>query len=82
MPKQTRSPKAKEMETAWTIYHFSQGNPHGADQGNVPALLRRLADTLEGMGGVSVQDIVFKTEPDAEEAWVSATVYYYPARRS
>ena len=43
---------------SWTIRHFSQSNPRGAGEGNVPALLRRVADTLEGLGPAEVMDLV------------------------
>jgi hypothetical protein len=36
--------------TAWTIEHFSLANPKGQGQGNVPLLLRRVADVIEGFG--------------------------------
>jgi hypothetical protein len=43
----------------WTIEHFSQANPQGPGQDDVPALLRRVADTVEKFGVVDVQDITF-----------------------
>ncbi len=42
-----------------TIEHFSQANPAGSGQADVPTLLRRVAETLERLGPVEVQDIVF-----------------------
>jgi hypothetical protein len=45
-----------------TISHFSQSNPNGTGQGDVAALLRRVADTLEELGDVTVQDITFSSE--------------------
>jgi hypothetical protein len=67
----------------WTIRRFALSNPEGDGQGDVPALLRRMADTIEGYGGVEVQDLVFHTEITAEGPWHSVTVYSpFPAIRS
>jgi hypothetical protein len=44
----------------WSAEHFSQANPEGPEQGDVPALLRRVADTLEGYGASRVQDLVLR----------------------
>jgi hypothetical protein len=60
----------------WTISHFSQSNPAGEGQGNVPALLRRVADTLEGLGDVTVQDITFSSQVTEDEDELMMTVYY------
>jgi hypothetical protein len=46
----------------WTIRHFSQSNGAGTGQGDVAALLRRVADTLDELGDVQVQDIAFHSE--------------------
>src|SRR5690349_6205423 len=62
---------------SWTIRHFSQANPKGAGEGDVPALLRRVADTLEGLGPVEVMDLVLHNEvTDDGETWYSITVYF------
>lgn len=60
----------------YVICHFSQGNPAGPGQDNVPALLRRVADTIEQLGAVEVQDIVMHTEVDRYGYSHSLTVYY------
>lgn len=63
---------------SWTIRHFSQANPQGAEQGDVPALLRRVARTLEEFGHtVHVQDITFGTEVTELGEWPSLTVYFH-----
>jgi hypothetical protein len=63
-------------EDGWTISHFSQSNPAGAGQGDVPALLRRVAESIEALGDVDVQDITFSSAvPDAEDD-LAITVYY------
>ncbi|MEA2684543.1 MAG: hypothetical protein QOK05_2871 [Chloroflexota bacterium] len=61
----------------WTINHFSQSNPTGEGRGDVPALLRRVADTIESLGVVMVEDITFTTQATADERDLTMTVYYY-----
>ncbi|MFC5750371.1 hypothetical protein [Actinomadura rugatobispora] len=67
------------MTPSWTIRHFSQANPKGRDQGDVPALLRRVADSIEELGPVKVQDLILHEEITEDGPWVSATVYFHPA---
>ena len=67
------------MTESWTIRHFSQANPKGPGQDNVPALLRRLADSVDELGKVEVQDITFETEITEHGNWCSMTVYFHPA---
>ena len=47
------------------------------------ALLRRVADTLDELGDVQVQDITFASEVTAGEDDLRMTVYYHrePRRR-
>jgi hypothetical protein len=65
------------MSDKWTVLHFAQSNPDGPGQGDVAALLRRVADSLDKLGDVTVQDITFHSEPTAEEADLTMTVYYH-----
>jgi len=67
----------------WTINHFSQSNPSGAGQGNVPALLRRVADSIEELGDVQVADITFSSSVSHDEDDLTVTVYFdkQPRRR-
>jgi hypothetical protein len=58
------------------VEHFSQANPAGPGQGDVPALLRRVADSIEALGQVDVQDLVMHTEVTESGAWHSLTVYF------
>jgi len=60
----------------WTAFHFSQSNPRGEGQGDVAALLRRVADSLAELGDVTVLDVTFHDEATAEGNWPSMTVYY------
>jgi hypothetical protein len=41
----------------------------------VSAALRRVADTIDELGDVDVQDITFSSEVTDGEDWVSFTVY-------
>ena len=72
------APKMKK----WTAEHFSQGNPAGRSQSDVPSLLRRVAATLEEIGPVEVQDLILHTEVTAGGPHHSLTVYFHraPAR--
>jgi hypothetical protein len=65
----------------WTIWHLSQSNPDGDGQGDVAALLRRVADTLDELGDVHVQDITFHSEVTDGEDDLSMTVYYHEEAR-
>ncbi|MGV9765593.1 MULTISPECIES: hypothetical protein [Micromonospora] len=62
---------------SWTIKHFSQANPVGPGQDSVPALLRRIADSIEQRPGIEVQDVVVQNEITADGDWWSATVYFH-----
>jgi hypothetical protein len=62
---------------SWTIEHFSQANPEGAGQGDVSALPRCVAATLEQLGPVDVADLVVHAEITADGGWPSLTVYVY-----
>lgn len=67
----------KKSHDQWTINHFSQSNPAGKGQGFVPALLRRVADSIEALGDVNVQDITFSSQVTGEEDDLTMTVYYH-----
>ncbi|MGW4522744.1 hypothetical protein [Amycolatopsis sp. NPDC004378] len=71
------------MGPGWTVEHFSQSNPAGPGQGDVAALLRRVADTLDELGDVQVQDITFASAATEGEDDLTMTVYYdrRPRRR-
>jgi hypothetical protein len=61
---------------SWTVRHFSQGNPKGEGQADVPALLRRVASTIESLGAIEVHDITFSTEITEDGSWHHLTVYF------
>jgi hypothetical protein len=60
----------------WSVFHFSLAGPIGPDQGDVAALLERLADALRELGDVTVQDITFEIEVNEDGNCPSFTVYY------
>ena len=72
------------MDDKWTIFHFSQSNPKGLGQGDVAALLRRVAESVDELGDVQVQDVTFHTEVTGGEDDLTMTVYYHrnPRRRA
>ena len=60
----------------WRAFHFSQSNPSGPGQGDVAALLRRVADTLDNLGEIEVLDITFSCVPTEDENDLTMAVYY------
>ncbi len=68
---------AKRKES-WPSRHFSLGNPAGPGQGDVPALLRRVADSIAERGPVQVQDLLLHMEFNEHGYWPSITVYFSP----
>ncbi|QCR45073.1 hypothetical protein C1N91_07370 [Curtobacterium sp. SGAir0471] len=67
--------------TTWTINHFSQSNPAGTGQGDVAALLRRVAQTIDDLGDVSIEDLTFASSVTAGEDDLTVTVHYHPEPR-
>jgi len=65
------------MKMKWTAEHFSQANPAGPGQNDIPSLLRRVAETVEAIGPVEVQDLVLHTEVTENGPWHSLTVYFH-----
>jgi hypothetical protein len=61
----------------WSMFHFSQSNPDGAGQGDVAALLRRVADSIDALGDVVVEDMTFSSQTTADERAPLVTVYYH-----
>ncbi len=59
------------------MYHFTQNNPEGIGQDSVPALLRRVATTIEELGQVEVYDLIMHNEITEDGTdWPSITVYF------
>ncbi len=65
------------MPESSTIRNFSQANPRGPGQDDVPALLRRVAQSIEELGDVRVQDVTFGTEVTEDGPWHDLTVYFH-----
>jgi hypothetical protein len=62
----------------WPIRQFTQGLADGTGRDDIAALLRHVADTIEGLGDVEIQDIVFHQQLYYEDAdWPHLTVYYH-----
>ncbi len=76
-------PSTPDERDKWTMFHFSQSNPAGEEQGDVAALLRRVAKSLEALGDVQVNDITFSSKVTGDEDDLTMTVYYdrTPRRR-
>ncbi|MFE9582748.1 hypothetical protein ACFYO1_40690 [Nocardia sp. NPDC006044] len=62
--------------TAYPALHFSQANPTGPGQADIPNLLRTVASTIESLGRVTIADLILHTENTADGPWPSITVYY------
>jgi len=69
--------KSSSDQRSWTVEHFSQANPVGEGQGDVPALLRRAADSIDALGEVEVQDLLLHIEVAESGGWPSLTVYFH-----
>jgi hypothetical protein len=67
----------KDSRDQWSCFHFSQANPRGRRQSDVPALLRRVAKSIAERGEIEVLDGTWTNEvTDDGENWPSITVYY------
>lgn len=64
------------MTDSWPCRHFSQANPVGPGQDDVPALLRRVADSITDLGPVEVHDLVLHTQITEDGPWHNLTVYF------
>ncbi|HEU5356440.1 MAG TPA: hypothetical protein VFU65_18335, partial [Actinocrinis sp.] len=65
---------------SWPVRNFALANPIGPGQADVPAFLRRLADSVQAHGPIEIQDIVFRMEMDDEGVDLpTATVYFHEA---
>jgi hypothetical protein len=55
-----------DPEETPTVNHFTQGNAAGKLQDDLPALLRRVADSVEALGEVEIQDVVLQSALDGD----------------
>jgi len=62
----------------WASRHFSLSNPRDDGSTDLPRLLRRLADRLEGLGIAPTELLDVTISQDTTEAgpWWTATVYW------
>jgi hypothetical protein len=67
---------------AWSAEHFSLANPRGPGQGDVPLLLRRVADAIGEYSPVEIQDLILHAEVNEYGSWPSVTVYFHQCERS
>jgi hypothetical protein len=65
----------------YAVLNFSLSNPMGEGQGDVAKLLRSLADSIESLGDVQIQDITFGSEVTDGEDDLHFTVYYHRESR-
>ena len=70
MPKPPKPP-------AWSAEYFSLANPRGPGQGDVPLLLRRVADAIGEYGPVEVQDLILHDDVNEFGTWPSITIYFH-----
>ncbi|HEY2706097.1 MAG TPA: adenylate kinase [Candidatus Dormibacteraeota bacterium] len=68
-----------QLPATRTVHHVSQSNPRGPSQRDVPALLRRMADTIEKLRPAKVHDVTFGTETTEDGPWHHLTVYFHPS---
>lgn len=62
------------------VFTFAQSNPDGPTEDDIPALLRRIADSISQYDGIDVRDIVF--HPRYEDDKPSVTVYFVASGQS
>jgi len=67
------------MPESKSIQHLSVQSPEGTEQSDTPALLRLLADQLEEIGPIEVQDITIGTQITNDGFVYRLTVYFHPA---
>jgi adenylate kinase len=65
-----------------TVSRFVQANPKGPGQGDVPGLLRRVAETLAGLGPVEVTGLTLENQPTEDGPWYSVSVYFRPTAKT
>lgn len=72
------------MSSAWSCLHFSLANPRDTSQGDLPKLLRRLAQEIEvrRLDPLDILDLTVTQEMTEEGPWWSATLYWSPDEMS
>lgn len=69
--------RVADDESSWVVRHFSQANPKGPDQGDVAAVLRRVAESVEELGDVDVVDPIRHNEVTDDGDWPSLSVCFH-----
>ena len=66
--------------TSGMCRHFSLSNASGSQEGDLPLLLRRLADQIEerGIQPMEALDLTLSSEITENGPWWSATLYWSP----
>jgi hypothetical protein len=64
-------------QPGWSVQYFFQTSPFDPGQDDIPAQLRRVADTIEEYGNIQVQDLVVHIPPTADQD-MKITVYFHP----
>lgn len=67
-----------DLPATHTVHHLSHSNALGPNHGDLPALLRRMADTLDELGPADVQDMTLSTKVTEDGPWLRLTVYFHP----
>jgi adenylate kinase len=70
-----------DLPATRTVHHLSLSNPRGPNQGDLPSLLRRLADTIEQLRPGGVEDLTFAAESTDDGPRHRLTVYFHPSER-
>lgn len=65
-------PEEIERLKGWTCQLFGVSDP----EANVPRLLRKVADAIEGLGIVEILDVTFCLEVEAPNLEAKMAVYY------
>ena len=72
------------MPDTWTCHHFSLSNALDDRPGDLPHLLRRVADEIERRQilAMDLLDVTISQETTADGPWWAVTVYWSPDRAS
>jgi hypothetical protein len=74
MASENETPLTEKVKQ-WRSHHFSLVRP-GDLSGDVSGLLRKVADSLDELGQIEVQDIAFCVQNRGSEIECQATVYF------
>jgi hypothetical protein len=69
------------MSESWSSQHFSLANPRDDGAGDLPKLLRRIADEIEGrqLDPMNILDLTISQEAIENGPWWSASLYWSAA---